>query len=58
MYRFCTAALPIRAIFAISENVIGAMEESPQLLIFPVLVTKCWWIRARGRIERDCSSPT
>jgi hypothetical protein len=40
MYCFCTAGLPIRAILAISEEVISAMGEPLQLLIFPVLVAK------------------
>ncbi len=40
MYRFCTAEMAIRAIPAISEEVIGAMGESLHLLIFPVLVAK------------------
>jgi hypothetical protein len=40
MYCFCTAGMPIRAILAISEDVIIATGESLWLLIFPVLVAK------------------
>jgi integrase len=40
MYCFCTAEMPIRAFLAISEDVISAMGEPLQLLIFPVLVAK------------------
>jgi hypothetical protein len=40
MYCFCTAGMPIRAILAISEDVISATGEPLQLLIFPVLVAK------------------
>jgi hypothetical protein len=58
MYCFCTAKLPIRAIPAISEDVIGAEGEPRQLLFFQVFVAKCWWIRARGWMRQDCSSPT
>jgi hypothetical protein len=40
MYRFCTAWVPIRAIPAISEDVVSAKEEPLQLLFFPVFVAK------------------
>jgi hypothetical protein len=40
MYCLCTAEMPIRAFLAISEDVISAMGEPLQLLIFPVLVAK------------------
>jgi hypothetical protein len=55
---FCTAGMLIRAIQAISEDVISAMGNSPQPLFFPVFVAKSLWICARGRITRECSSPT
>jgi hypothetical protein len=37
MYCFCTAGMPIRAILAISEDVIRAMREPLQLLFFQYL---------------------
>lgn len=40
MYCLCTASLPIRAIPAISEDVIGAKGEPEQLLFFQVFVAK------------------
>jgi hypothetical protein len=40
MYCFCTAGTPSRAILAISEDVISAMGELQQLLIFPIIVAK------------------
>ena len=57
MYCFCTAEMPNRAILAISEDVISAMGESLQLLIFPVPVAKSWWIRVVVWIAGECSSP-
>jgi len=37
MYCFCTAGMPIRAILAISEDVVSAMGEPLQQLFFQYL---------------------
>ena len=58
MYCFCTASLPIRAIAAISEAVIGAKGQPMRLLFFQVFVAKSKWIRVGGWAPGECSSPT
>ena len=55
---FCTAGLPIRAILAISEDVVSCKGEVTKPLLFPIFVTKSMWICERGWKRRDCSSPT